>query len=851
MFSQVSDEGDLFHLSMQSCQKTKHDSVLASKLSNLTTSGLRGGSLRGGAAGAAATRRKQAQGTSETDLLQSLQKLLAQAIPMKDTAQTSSPKTKPLFRRVQSLLDQARNKPDFDLLDALTQLVQKEVAQRQTPLPNAQLQVPSHRQVVRNQPKQPTQVSDGQWSTVHYWKPKPADWQSPFGVRLLHQVDDLAVAMDEGKCGLLVLLHHQSEVKEAIELIKGEPDCPVTIVWNTTLRGNSDFEDELAESGLYHKWCKIPGASQGKITFKWARLICASKDSPWIRGWIDHDPSVLPTKVGKDSTIVLRVSARKHFTTNWSKCCQRPGQLSRQWAHHVTDAQGDDIMDTWKFQCHDATKVQGLMRVRNSQIARQLIEASGSEACDMRWFIDAAGDQLPGVPRHVAWLQWDQKETWTQYICRARRDAPFGLVHGKFQIGIRVPPDDSRLVRVASKWWMETTPRFWDLDQATALAESLGFTQVDMLSKAQRRKGAAWLFKAPRHDDLEFAQTQIDDYEIQVIKDAKRKPTAHSIRPLANEVRVNFRTASTDVISPPVPSPDEEVESDNDVQDGTGTKRQRTSEHPDATDVDMKNEVWVPACGTIAENAGQGDCLWLSLAEALSHITSKTRSHRQIRAFTVNYMTRFQDDFQAAWDGSGPRGESFTGSFHDYLKQIGKIHTWSGALELGAFAVAQKQKIYVYEDTGRIHVFCDEATSSPIILKFHSWGHFEWLRDACEEEFVTQVKLQAQKGGKDHLSKPDFRGGADCDVQCTLSDFASDHDSISIHEAKGSSSPHGLTQFATPPKKVKIKTRIWGNRSGKKAGYVSTPKSVGSVCSPKSAPAVIDSPAVSDSPNHG
>ncbi len=49
-----------------------------------------------------------------------------------------------------------------------------------------------------------------------------------------------------------------------------------------------------------------------------------------------------------------------------------------------------------------------------------------------------------------------------------------------------------------------------------------------------------------------------------------------------------------------------------------------------------------------------------------------------------------------------------------------KVRTWSGALELGAFAVAQKQEVYVYEDTGKVHVFCDDATSPPSFLKFHT-----------------------------------------------------------------------------------------------------------------------------------
>ena len=246
----------------------------------------------------------------------------------------------------------------------------------------------------------------------------------------------------------------------------------------------------------------------------------------------------------------------------------------------------------------------------------------------MRWFIDVVGDQFPDFPRSVNWLQWDQQETWQEYICRARRDAPYGLVHGKFQVGIRLPDDDARLVPVSSHWWMETTPRFWDLDQATALAESLGFTSVDMISKAQRRRGAAWLFKAFRPDGLDYAQTQIDDYEIQVIKDAKRKPTAHSIRPLASEGRIKFHAGPTTSVETLAPDdtvsekgPDDTLE-DRDIFD-TDAKRPRVEvELPDS---EMHNAIWSPAMGNIVANDGQGDCLWYSLAAALSHHSGKTR----------------------------------------------------------------------------------------------------------------------------------------------------------------------------------------------------------------------------------
>lgn len=133
------------------------------------------------------------------------------------------------------------------------------------------------------------------WTTMQYWKPKPADWQSPHGVRLVHSVDDLAHAMDQDRGGTLVLSHHESEVQEALRLIQADADFPASLAWLTTMHATWGFEQYIAQSGLFHARSKMPGVVGGKIVFKWSRVICSSKDSPWTRRWIDHDFPVLPT----------------------------------------------------------------------------------------------------------------------------------------------------------------------------------------------------------------------------------------------------------------------------------------------------------------------------------------------------------------------------------------------------------------------------------------------------------------------------------------------------------------------------------------------------------------------------
>ena len=269
-------------------------------------------------------------------------------------------------------------------------------------------------------------------------------------------------------------------------------------------------------------------------------MFCQSPDAPWLKGWIDNQS--IPAAKHEEDTLVIRVSAYRDILWHHGPClCARPGYEACQWCQQIADFDVKDIMDTWRFESINDSKVQGLIRVRSSDFAEQLLKASGDFANGSRWFVDVGPTILSEFPRQVAWVDWDGNESWDQHINRAKLDAPFGLVHGSFQVGgVRCAEDDQRLAPITSKWWLQTTPKFWDLDQATALAESLGFVKIEMLSKAHRRNDAAWLFMARPYDGLTCCQTQVEDHEIEVTQASTRKPHAQTIKILLHETRVQF-----------------------------------------------------------------------------------------------------------------------------------------------------------------------------------------------------------------------------------------------------------------------------------------------------------------------
>ena len=375
--------------------------------------------LRGGAGGSSATKRKRQEREAEVDLLAGIQALLAKAVSKKpDPSPPGAPKS--LVQKLQSLVSRAQTDPSMDLLPALKKLVDDEVAKRQPKSEKLSPAVPP--------PKvQQSAATIDRWRNVQRWKLKAGDWSSSKPLKILYSVDEFAQALDDVDQSLLVVLHSECEVSEVLQVLHGDRTVPVTVAWLTQTEGSAEVEHELMSNGLFTKWCRIPGNENGRISFRWARLVCSHKDAPWLRGWMDADPSALPVTRDKNSTVVLRVSARKHYTYNdWKQLCSRPGHYARQWCQSVCEAQGDDVMDAWNFQCHNSTMIQGLVRIKSADVARLLVQSSGSLSDSMQWFVDvAASDVLPDIPRQVSWCVWDRQEDWEAYISRARRDAPY------------------------------------------------------------------------------------------------------------------------------------------------------------------------------------------------------------------------------------------------------------------------------------------------------------------------------------------------------------------------------------------------------------------------------------------
>ena len=303
---------------------------------------------------------------------------------------------------------------------------------------------------------------------------------------------------------------------------------------------------------------------------------------------------------------------------------------------------------------------------------------------------------------------------------------------------MRITEKDARCVPPLRKWSLKWIPFSYRRDTVKAFLEAHGFQDVEFTDRESAKAGARWLFRAKRNDDLQVVLGDIEDdqgiFQVQAILEAKRRPSASSGTPLQPERRIRFGTA-------PVEEPhtsweagqrsswadlsamSDEEPGDPQLQDGdeqvsplgqqppaASRKRpgpddnQTAPPEPKHSKTEVPPSRWNPS-GTLVSNTAAGDCLFLSLAQALNCFGDTgsdggPRSHRQLRAYTVAAINKNRASFEAMWASQGrpnDRGvlQNEDAAFQKYLDYQKVPGCWAGSIELQAFAEAHKVQVWV------------------------------------------------------------------------------------------------------------------------------------------------------------
>lgn len=118
----------------------------------------------------------------------------------------------------------------------------------------------------------------------------------------------------------------------------------------------------------------------------------------------------------------------------------------------------------------------------------------------------------------------------------------------------------------------------------------------------------------------------------------------------------------------------------------------------------------MPKGFTKIPNVGGGDCLFLSISQALRKIGKKTAA-AAVRATAVAHLSRHALRFKAYWDeGMRPDGTVNEGdNFEKHLELVARPKAYAGYMEIVALASTLNYAFVVVHQSGNLHVFNREG----------------------------------------------------------------------------------------------------------------------------------------------
>ena len=515
-----------------------------------------------------------------------------------------------------------------------------------------------------------------------------------------------------------------------------------------------------------------------------------SSDAPSLR-----QPMIQPKAPVAQATCVLRVHADWVYCERgakaWAEITKNPGAHFRAWAA----ASFGSIKDTWKWQLTrgqggaEAT-VEGLIRMPVARAAAAL-SASGQRHAGETWFVSnvSRNQEIAGVPElAVHWQEWEPSEEWSAYLARCRRAsqaADFGLARGAKQLGIRRVASEEDLAKprtVRRLWRACGVPRAWSFDEISEFLVECHFDEPVVEERMPWRGATSWSFRATMPADEDFFVFHVGEDTIELTrvgKDSRR----HSDRALPLEIKQVFgagRKQRKSVNSEPpkrfvtvTASQDAAEGSDatNDMSIDGGSDRPRlddgkslptaaddaASKRPRTTVVVNDAGPQVPGGLKLVQNAGGGNCLFLSVAEALCAQGRSRRSSNDLRNLCVTHLRRHSDTYRGFWKGDSPDEHQHDIShlgFDEYLKRIGRDGAWAGSIELAGLAATLNQQIFVirpFKNDFDIRVFGAPSKSTPLAL---------WFADRHYQALVGSTAEVAGQATKAEIGDPADRGGA-------------------------------------------------------------------------------------------
>ena len=612
------------------------------------------------------------------------------------------------------------------------------------------------------------------------WQLRPSDWDA--SILSIDEITHRICEKSPAKLQAVSFVQNDSELDELRTLLSGFEDAShelgITAIMLATKGDTPKQDGEIIQ---------VPGKRQGKVTPRMAHVVKLGSNCPSLKRTIRRIEST-PEMV---KTVVLRLAteARYHDESKWKAILEHSSHAAHKWLHsNLPAVMQRKVRDTWGWQLESSkgggkALVTAMVRVEHTAV-NSMLSLSGKES----WFIEPLRWDQPDVPAcEVKWVKRNPEEPGPQYANRVHAEAGnLGVARGWKSLGVRVPRGSETRSKTRTKTWRVTgVPSDWSHEPVFAELQAAGLSNLQLTSRKSYGRKATLFLTASCENDVDFVEIRFEGSPMiaTAFNPAKhhrseRKPlksgSGLSFAPDAfpsetdthgKSVRTSFYVASPvkkkqkveevaetqlDASQPDSSMDTREPAEATSPREGAAGKRAAGSPNK-GDDCAPRSKVLkrpVPSGMSRVKNAGQGNCLFEAIGQALS--PNKPKHGRTVRAAIVTHLRRHSDRYQPWWDALGPDGKSCD-SFDAYLKLLNKPGAWAGCLEIAAAAAHYDKAIYVFGPVLQSHVEgYHTSCANGYLSLWYEDNHYEWLKGPVPDDVRKNVcngPLQGGRGG--------------------------------------------------------------------------------------------------------
>ena len=435
--------------------------------------------------------------------------------------------------------------------------------------------------------------------------------------------------------------------------------------------------------------------------------------------------------------------------------------------------------DSWGWELQngaagEGTVVKGLFRFKQGSELEQALISSGLISSGVRAYWDPVNWEQTPIKKKpfISWVEQLSNESYADYAVRALSlTGGLGLARGWRQLGIRSSQGVPVPEFISRNWTLKGCPRHWDQEDLVQFLEGADFKDMVFYAKKRERFGTCWQsrgsHKVPQtYMQLLYEGSDFETGKFLVVEKTQRNGLSQGSTRLQGERRISLGPGNPKKAE--VTQVEEqlgETQLDPSQEEGNSQPNQEDLDQQEDASMSTVNKRAAGFGGSPEKkrscvhplpkgvariaNEGSGNCLFLSVSDALKAAGGGNHNHLKVRATAINHLKKHHDKYYGYWDHLLPDGSQSPDvtidGFRKYIDLVAVTWAWAGNLELAALAATLDRPISVIHEQGQIYSFNLEGRYGDLFVYYSpTIGHYEALQ--VPRDMIISLRTKALAG---------------------------------------------------------------------------------------------------------